>query len=175
MVSASEDVQQGSNSAYRASLPRSESERLLALAESLLEKREQTLMSIKKYESRSTFGSLFSFIVALSVGVYFGEFSMNSSPMKGLILGVLVLFAGIVLFQIPSVVSGKSSDLAALRASLRRDERALFEVVAILRESQGGLSETEHWSTLQQAEFRIRLARFDIGTESSQVHQIGLK
>lgn len=46
----------------------------------------------------------------------------------------------------------------------RRDEeaRALSQIVAILRETEAALAEQQDWSTLDRAQFRIRLSRFGI-------------
>jgi hypothetical protein len=43
-----------------------------------------------------------------------------------------------------------------------RDRRALSQVVDLLRETEGSFAKKEHWSTLERAEFRIRLSRFDV-------------
>ena len=42
----------------------------------------------------------------------------------------------------------------------RRDERALSEVVRLLRESLGVIERRDDWSSFKRAEFRIRMARF---------------
>ena len=51
---------------------------------------------------------------------------------------------------------------SALRTQLKGEERALAEVVRLLREVEGAIAEAEDWSTLERAEFRIRLSRFDM-------------
>lgn len=44
----------------------------------------------------------------------------------------------------------------------RRDQRALGEVVSLLREIESTTAAGEGWSPLQRAEFRIRLSRFSV-------------
>lgn len=52
-----------------------------------------------------------------------------------------------------------------------RDERALSEVVRILRESLGVVEHQNNWSAFRRAEFRVRLARFqDTGDLSVGLH-----
>lgn len=48
----------------------------------------------------------------------------------------------------------------------RRDLRALYEIVDILREVERAMADRGRWSHLQRAKFRIRLSRFDIGPDS---------
>lgn len=43
------------------------------------------------------------------------------------------------------------------------DQRALSEIVQLLRETESIVAEEERWSTLQRAQFRIRLSRFGAG------------
>jgi hypothetical protein len=50
--------------------------------------------------------------------------------------------------------------------ALRRDRRALHSIVDMLREVENSTNSSGGMSTLERAEFRIRLARFDIGPGS---------
>jgi hypothetical protein len=150
--------------AYR-SAPIRESERLLSLAESLLEKREATFLLLKKHEGRNTIAAMLGIVIGALAGIYLGVLHHGPDAATGFISGFVVLIAVYALFQIlMSVLSGRVP-IDDLRANLRRDDRALLELVAILRESQGSLAEREHWSTLQHAEFRVRLTRFEIGPD----------
>jgi hypothetical protein len=45
---------------------------------------------------------------------------------------------------------------------LERDRRALLSIVALLRETEGAAAMQGLWTPFQLAQFRIRLARFDI-------------
>jgi len=49
----------------------------------------------------------------------------------------------------------------------RRDSRALYEIVGLLRELGEFQREKEGWSELDRAQYRIRLSRFDIGDNDS--------
>lgn len=160
----SKQAEQATTTPYR-SVPPGESERLLSLAESLLEKREKTFLLLKKHEDRNTIAAMLGIVIGAGAGIYFGVISHGPDATTGFIVGIVALLGVYALFQIlMSMLSGRVPT-AELRANLRRDDRALLELVAILRESQGSLAEKEHWSTLQQAEFRVRLTRFDIGSD----------
>jgi hypothetical protein len=50
-----------------------------------------------------------------------------------------------------------------VRRQLARERRALHRIVDMLRDLELGIAETNHLSSLERAEFRIRLSRFDIG------------
>jgi hypothetical protein len=51
------------------------------------------------------------------------------------------------------------------RKLFRRNQRALFEIVSMLREVEKAIAEREQVSALERAEFRIRLSRFDVGPD----------
>lgn len=51
-----------------------------------------------------------------------------------------------------------------------REKRALYSIVDMLREIEKGIAEESHLTTLERAEFRIRLSRFDIGPGWSEHH-----
>jgi hypothetical protein len=50
---------------------------------------------------------------------------------------------------------------ARLQRRVDQEERALGEVVAIVREVEMAMAHEEDWSPLERAEFRIRLSRFE--------------
>jgi hypothetical protein len=50
------------------------------------------------------------------------------------------------------------------RQQIRRDERALYEIVDILREIEAGVARNFGLSVMERAEIRIRLSRLGIGT-----------
>jgi hypothetical protein len=82
---------------------------------------------------------------------------------------------GTVLVQVVSgVITGGSAALMfifalqvvlRMKRHLRRDQRALYEIVGMLREIESALAQRNQLSALERAEIRIRLARFDIGPE----------
>ena len=48
---------------------------------------------------------------------------------------------------------------------LHKNQRALFELLSMLREIEQAVAERNNVSAIERAEFRIRLSRFDIGPE----------
>ena len=52
------------------------------------------------------------------------------------------------------------------RKNFHRDARALYSIVDMLREIEGPAAQKAHMSTLERAQFRIRLSRFGIGAGS---------
>lgn len=146
------------NGAYRAPL-RGEAERLLKLAEDLQSKCEETREAMRQDERRSLLRFLAIATIAGLVMAYYSAPTIQDS----------IALTFVVLFVIPLVLSALGSwikrtlGMTELKSRLRHDEHALFEVVALLHEKQATLAESEGWSTLQQAELRVRLSRFDIG------------
>lgn len=53
--------------------------------------------------------------------------------------------------------------MVRIRRQLTRERRALHGIVDMLRDLEKGIAEKNNLSTLERAEFRIRLSRFDIG------------
>jgi hypothetical protein len=146
------------NGAYRAPPVMGESERLLKLAEDLQSMCEKTSESIRRYERRGQTTAVVGLAVAVTVSVSTWTYLHGTAIAVPIAVGFIVF---LLVVALAPWVSGKG-DLAGLKSRLRRDERALFEVVALLRETQDKLAESEGWGKLQQAEFRIRLSRFDI-------------
>lgn len=148
---------------YRAYLP-CESERLLMLTERLHSRHEQTVAAIQRHERRYQLTLIVGFALALEVGLLtwmcLWTASVDAAPLA---CGVgLVSFLLVLAFN--PWGRGKRSRMD-LDARLNRDARALFEIVTLLRGWQDRLARSEGWGNLQYAEFRIRLSRFDIGTE----------
>jgi len=67
--------------------------------------------------------------------------------------GILVAIAPFYLYYVIARTSGP----------LRRERRALHSIVDMLRGLEKGIAEKNNLSTLERAEFRIRLSRLDIG------------
>lgn len=151
---------------YREAHSERESGRLLALAETLLEKREQTMELFRVRNRENITYVAFTLFVSTGSGLYYGA-HLGANSGFGVGTGVFLWF--IVAYL--AVVS-RAHSLEDLQSRLRRDERALAQLVAILRESQQAFAEEEQWSVLEQAEFRIRLARFDIGPTDASVPQM---
>jgi hypothetical protein len=154
---------------YRSLERNTETERLLALAEAMQEKREQTLDILRTKTNRSNQTVGLGMLSAVGFGVYFGWFRPDSSATNGAIAALVSAVVALIL----AVIFGRPGDTTGLKQQLARDERALFDVVSILREAQASIAKEENWSPLQQAEFRIRLARFDIGPNNTALEGKG--
>ena len=128
-------------------------DRLLYLAESLLDKCEE-------WERRSSIiltvemGTVAA--AAGSVAYWVSLGSLENSPSITGIVGVLCSFTCVLVGYLSLVQ-------ARLRRHFTRDQRALLSIVDMLREVEYGISQLENLSAIEQAGFRIRLSRFDIG------------
>lgn len=71
------------------------------------------------------------------------------------------------IFMCTSVVLAKTM-MDRMNRQEKRDRKALFSIVDMLREIEPIIAEKEELSTLEHAEIRIRLARLDIGPGGSQ-------
>lgn len=72
-----------------------------------------------------------------------------------------------VSFLVPAaaLLRNKGRRRAAVLRDLRAGERALYETVALLRETQHTLP--DDWPVLRKERFRIRLSRFAIGPDEA--------
>jgi uncharacterized integral membrane protein len=79
-------------------------------------------------------------------------------------------FAGVLMissFACINMVLTKNM-MYAMNRQEKRDRKALFSIVDMLREIEPIIAEKEELSTLEHAEIRIRLARLDIGPGGSR-------
>ena len=122
---------------------RQEINKLLELAEKIQEEIEKrtNLVAI------NSFMVLVSFFVALALMVKF-DFSQEAVLMAIAIAG---LSASLIFLQQKSIINKRAID-----------QRALGEVLRLVREAGSVLATKDDWSTLEKAEFRIRLSRFEI-------------
>jgi hypothetical protein len=74
--------------------------------------------------------------------------------------GALLYVAIIELYTRPN--------LRKLQRLQRRDRRALSDLLSLLREVEPSLMKDEEWSPLDRAQFKIRLARFDIDPDRQE-------
>lgn len=74
-------------------------------------------------------------------------------------------FAGVLLASVMFVFGIVLAEPYLARS--RREQRALNEVIQLIRETESAIATKGQSSALQRAQFRIRLSRFDIGTGSS--------
>lgn len=132
----------------------SELDELLSLAESLQEKvdvwNRRIFQSTAMLSVFFTMGGIFISWLMIEQSQFVSQQNMKVAVM---ILGVLVIFC-VLLFMV-------SIQLSLSRR--QRDERALEEVVSLLREIEYAYGKEGKWSTIDRAKFRIRLSRFTVG------------
>lgn len=125
-----------------------ELEKLLALAEKLQEKSDSSSRQI----ANCYFG--ISVCTGISVACFLWSFT-NKAMMSSIMIAVIgVMFLGLA--------AGFFVVRQAWTRRRWRDRFALREVVALLRETEHVLTREAGWSTLERAQFRIRLARFGV-------------
>ena len=61
------------------------------------------------------------------------------------------------------VLFAELSAINVVKQRLKRDQRAMENIIELLRETEGVIAKKDAWSALERAHFRIRLSRFDIG------------
>jgi formate hydrogenlyase subunit 3/multisubunit Na+/H+ antiporter MnhD subunit len=141
---------------------RKDLEGLLKLAEELQEKYE--------YASRRiSWGRLGQ--VGSTVLVFFAStwFVYKSSLTQGSLNGNFLFIVSIIVFSIAivgNILLYEFSIIQPAKRRIKRDVRALAEVVELLRETESVITKAEDWSALERAEFRIRLSRFGIGRKN---------
>jgi hypothetical protein len=130
-----------------------EAEKLLKIAEQWEEKcetRERRLELVRLLAIMATFT-----LIIAGFGLYYGIKNEDWEYRAVVIAVVAVNMSGMAYYWL--YIWGKS------RRLLERDQRALYEIVDMLREVEKGIAERYQLSSLERAEFRIRLSRFDIG------------
>lgn len=130
-----------------------DSVRLLGLAESLQRDAEELSNKINQLFYR------YALSVAFVLGGYavFFRSAYPEAPFERFV----IFFVGVAVLG----AAGGVWLVALLRSARKRlavSRRSLREVLSLLRESEPTLAIEERWTSLQKAEFRIRLARFDI-------------
>ena len=90
------------------------------------------------------------FYVLFGVGPFRLQF-----PQFAVLPSVVVIF-GFITGTVMAILGER------LRVQLKRDKRALDQVVSLLQEMQSVYMQAEQWSPLKQALFRIQMARFDV-------------
>jgi len=124
----------------------SELRRLLDLADEIQTKYDLATRRKSELFAREVVAVI---IGVVSAGVVATTLSLGLVMGAGILAGVL----GILVLE------------ETLRSRLQRqadqEERALGEVISIVREVEMAMAYEEDWSPLERAEFRIRLSRFD--------------
>ncbi len=128
---------------------RREIDRLLDLAEQVESRAESLNQRIYIF-----------YVVSLAYlvgGGYFAYYFANKVTDKAEWLLPVATLVGVVFVAI-----GVFPLLNRLQRRRRAELRALDEVLSLLRETESALAKEQGWSTLERAEFRIRLSRFGI-------------
>jgi uncharacterized membrane protein len=129
-----------------------ESEKLLRLAEELQDKCEQ-------YERRVWMLLLIGATLIVLL-LMFSNYLVSAFPPDS-VYRTLVTFLPYLYFS--ATGASLTYMYARIRRQAVRERRALHSIVDMLRGLEKGIAEKNNLSTLERAEFRIRLSRFDIG------------
>jgi len=135
----------GSNESESSS---EEVDRLLRLAEKLQQDSEDSYRRLAIVRGVE--------IAIMLIGLYYSTYL---HPLGGLML-TTIMIPGVSVFICISFLEFMFGQ--HYKKSRRRDQRALGEIVGLLRETQHGFAMKQDWSNFRITEFRIRLAQFDI-------------
>jgi hypothetical protein len=129
-----------------------EADKLLRLAEELQDKCEQ-------YERRVWILLIMGATVVTALAIFSG-YLISAFPHDSVYRTMATAFSSLYGFA-----TGASLVYiyARIRRQVARERRALNGIVDMLRGLEKGIGERSNLSTLERAEFRIRLSRFDIG------------
>jgi uncharacterized membrane protein YhaH (DUF805 family) len=127
-----------------------EAEKLLKMAEELNEKSERTERRLYMY----------AFMVVTTI---FAIFSMLFTFQELFNYPDNPFLVVLIFFYTGTLIAAGSLLVMRVMKRRKRDQRALYEIVDMLRELEHSMMEREQISQLERAEFRIRLSRFDIG------------
>lgn len=131
----------------------SDLERILALAEDLQDKSRFYSQRIEMYRAAQ---------IILGGG---GIFLLSWLTVRGALnpLGTSQLYLIMIMISLFAYAVALEYLIRKLKRRTLPDRLALAELVELLRETESALGERENWSTLDRAQFRIRLSRFGIG------------
>lgn len=140
------------------SLVRPELDKLLRMAEDLQEKGDYYDLRRTSFQMIVTaimgFTSL-AFLYAMN------SYSMGSAPLA--VAAYTMATGTIIAFSVLA-----KTVIYRMNRQEKRDRKALFSIVDMLREIEPIIAEKEELSALERAEIRIRLARLDIGPGGSR-------
>jgi hypothetical protein len=134
---------------------RGEVDRLLSLAEVLLQRTEQ--LESRLIASR-VLKWLLWVVAAIGVVITLVALSVAHFATAGFVALSIAVLTG-------SLIALDGALVRPWRRQLDRDRRALSNLVELLRETAGVI--VRDWSPLEEAAMRIRLSRFPIGTDVS--------
>lgn len=136
-------------------------EKLLELAEDLQKERDRERKALDSSTQRTL---IVVCILALLAAGFLYVFSTDSVlPPWTQAAYVALFFASVATAGI--VLAREFGRRRSVLRDLRASERALYETVGLLRETEHAFS--DDWSVLQKARFRIRLSRFAIGPDDA--------
>jgi hypothetical protein len=142
----------------RIRLPRDLRE-ILALAEELQSKLD--IYSVRLLLNRVIQASLIIVFSLIGGGLSQTLWVKNSPDMAHFIYVLLGVICSIY------VIAFEFS-IRRYRRTVQRDRRALDSLVSLLRETEESIAKRNQWSSLQKAEFKIRLSRFEIGDSTKK-------
>ncbi|HTU90826.1 MAG TPA: hypothetical protein VMF69_12175 [Gemmataceae bacterium] len=129
-----------------------EADKLLRLAEGFQDKCEQYERSLSMLIAIGM-STITAFLIA---ALYVTPALPDDSVYRGLVPYLAIFYsiaAGAFLYWMTE----------RTRRKLARERRAMHSIVDMLRGLEKGIAEMDNLSTLERAEFRIRISRFDIG------------
>ncbi len=133
-------------------------------AEKLLELAEKLQDRCEGFDRRIFFTSVFGTFVTIGVagvGIFLLLFD-SPEPRIAMLFSVLLFLYSAMLFATCIILRNMSLIL------YRREKRALQSIVDMLREIDQAITHDGEMSAIERAEFKIRLARFDIGSTDKQ-------
>lgn len=132
-------------------------DKILRLAEELQTKAEAA--GPRVLIARSLFGLatvISVFILPSKVGFIIYHATGAVLPLSTVLIGILILIAA------PFWYFTEHFLITRVHRQVKRDQRALSQAVTLLQELQSTLVQEHQWSALDQALFKIRMARFDV-------------
>jgi hypothetical protein len=147
---------------YSETSPERRDEKEVKEIDKLLELAEDLQKSCDESERRMYtrwFMTLGATSVVIAISFFLSQF-MHDPMWKPQIVIVVGFMYSAMLIGFTAYLSLRT------RKNFHRDARALYSIVDMLREIEGPAAEKAHMSTLERAQFRIRLSRFGIGTGS---------
>jgi hypothetical protein len=137
---------------------RQQSLELLDLADSIQEEYDARSRRLANYSAlRAILSGAIVVTAAVAITVLH---KLGWAPQIAAAFGGLLYVAIIELYTRPNV--------RKLQRLQRRDQRALSDLSSLLREIEPSLMKDEKWSPLDRAQFKIRLARFDIDPDRNE-------
>jgi uncharacterized membrane protein len=136
-----------------------EAQRLLKMAEDLEMKCQNWERQIA---GRIMMTATVSCLLLVLVVIFWGLAPLSPAISES---GTLSIFAILTVVSVAGLVYLTRQRLSRMNYHLQRDQRAMYEIVGMLREIESAIAERDNLTALERAGFRIRLSRFDIGSD----------